>query len=63
MKTFGPFTLDPDRRLLSRDGSTTELGQKANALLLALLAARERRSTRLIFWIRSGPVWWSRRAI
>ena len=38
-QTFGPFTLDPDRRLLFRDGQSTELGHRACALLLALLHA------------------------
>jgi len=37
--TFGPFTLYPDRRALIRDGKTTELGQRACALLQSLLRA------------------------
>lgn len=37
--TFGPFTLDPDRRSLARDGVVLELGQRGCALLLALLRA------------------------
>ena len=37
--TFGPFTLDPDRRSLGRDGVTVELGQRGCDLLLALLQA------------------------
>jgi TolB-like protein/DNA-binding winged helix-turn-helix (wHTH) protein len=37
MLAFGPFRLDPARRTLTRDGVQTELGQKACALLLALL--------------------------
>ena len=38
-QTFGPFSLDPDRRTLTRDGQSTELGQRACALLQALLNA------------------------
>ena len=38
--SFGPFTLDPDRRALTRDGAVTELGQKACALLVALVQAQ-----------------------
>ena len=37
--TFGPFTLDPDRRSLSREGVTVELGQRGCDLLQALLDA------------------------
>ena len=37
--TFGQFTFDADRRTLTRDGQTTELGQRACALLMALLQA------------------------
>jgi DNA-binding winged helix-turn-helix (wHTH) protein len=36
---FGPFTFDPDRRLLSPDGVVTELGLRASDLLGALVAA------------------------
>ncbi len=36
---FGPFTLDPARRTLTRDGVTTELGQRACVLLQTLLCA------------------------
>jgi TolB-like protein len=38
-QSFGPFTFDPDRRSLTRGGQSTELGQRASALLAALLAA------------------------
>lgn len=38
-RTFGPFTFDADRRTLSCDGQTSELGQRAGTLLQALLAA------------------------
>ena len=37
--TFGPFTLDPDRRALVCDGKATELGQRACALLQSLVKA------------------------
>lgn len=37
---FGPFVLEPDRRLLSRDGASIELGQRAADLLLALVQAK-----------------------
>ncbi len=40
--TFGPFTFYPDRRALSCDGKTTELGQRACALLQSLLKAEGR---------------------
>lgn len=36
---IGPFAFDPDRRQLTRDGATAELGQRAAALLRALIAA------------------------
>lgn len=36
---FGPFTLDPDRRKLTRDGKVKELGQRACALLQSLAQA------------------------
>ncbi len=38
-RTFGQFTLDTDRRSLTCDGQTVELGQRACALLQALLDA------------------------
>lgn len=38
-QSFGPFTFDPDRRSLTRGGQSTELRQRASALLAALLAA------------------------
>ncbi len=39
-RSFGPFSFDPDRRTLTRDGQGTELGQRACTLLQALLAAQ-----------------------
>ncbi len=36
---FGPYTFDTDRRHLTRDGATVELGQRACTLLQALLDA------------------------
>lgn len=36
---FGAFTLDADRNVLSRDGLAVPLGQRATALLRALVAA------------------------
>ncbi len=38
-RTFGPFAFDADRRSLTRDGQSTELGQRASTLLQALLDA------------------------
>ncbi len=38
-QSFGQFTLDADRRALTRDGQSTDLGQRACALLQALLDA------------------------
>lgn len=38
--SFGPLTLDPDRRTLTCGGVVTELGQKACALLVALVEAQ-----------------------
>lgn len=40
--TFGPFTLDPDRRALIHDGKATELGQRACALLQSLVQAESK---------------------
>ena len=37
--SFGPFTFDVARRSLTRDGITTELGQRASVLLHSLLLA------------------------
>lgn len=36
---FGPFTFDPVRGTLLRDGKPVPLGQRASALLQALIAA------------------------
>jgi TolB-like protein/tetratricopeptide (TPR) repeat protein len=37
--SFGPFTLDPDRRALIRDGNSSEIGQRAFGLLQSLIQA------------------------
>jgi TolB-like protein len=37
--TFGPFLLDSARRTLTRDGATTEIGQRGSVLLQVLLQA------------------------
>ena len=38
--TFGPFTFDPNRRLLTSNGTAIELGHRANVLLMSLLKAQ-----------------------
>ena len=53
--TFGPFTFDADRRTLTRDGQTTELGQRACTLLQALLAADGQPVTKGVLLDRVWP--------
>lgn len=38
--SFGPFSFDPDRRVLTRDGTTIAMGQRSAALLTALIEAK-----------------------
>lgn len=55
LQIFGPFTLDTERRILSRDGQAVEIGLRACTLLQALLGAGGQQVTKAHLMDRVWP--------